>query len=128
MENIGQEKKDNFVSTDNSDWFNDTSNVDSVDGHLLKTKTIGVNTVGSSLGRHYDIVGTPPNPKFVVSPWMNSSIEPDTNISTGSSLEKHHDIIGTPPNPKFTVGPWLESSIEPDTNIRSIQSTEPNII
>jgi len=50
--------------------------------HLINvTKPIGVNTIGSSLKNpSYDIRGTPPCPKFVVSPWMQSSIEPDINI------------------------------------------------
>jgi len=42
---------------------------------------IGINTVGQSLknGSH-DIRGTIPNPKFSVSPWNNSTYEPDYNI------------------------------------------------
>jgi len=52
------------------------------DTHLLHPKVhMGVNTVGSSLknGTH-DIRGDIPNPKLNVSPWNNSTIEPDTNI------------------------------------------------
>lgn len=42
---------------------------------------IGINTVGQSLkNASYDIRGTVPNPKFVVSPWNNSTYEADTNI------------------------------------------------
>ncbi|ADO67261.1 hypothetical protein crov228 [Cafeteria roenbergensis virus] len=42
---------------------------------------IGVNTVGQSLkNATYDIRGTIPNPKFTVSPWMNSTYEPDNNL------------------------------------------------
>ena len=42
---------------------------------------IGVNTVGQSLKNPaYDIRGTIPNPKYTVSPWNNSTYEPDTNI------------------------------------------------
>ena len=42
---------------------------------------VGINTVGQSLknGSH-DIRGTIPNPKFSVSPWNNSTYEPDYNI------------------------------------------------
>lgn len=42
---------------------------------------IGVNTVGTSLrnGSH-DLRGDIPNPKINIGPWMNSTIEPDTNI------------------------------------------------
>jgi len=50
--------------------------------HLLHPKVhMGVNTVASSLrnGTH-DIRGDIPNPKFPISPWLNSTIEPDTNL------------------------------------------------
>lgn len=50
--------------------------------HLINPKVlIGVNTVQSSLrnGTH-DIRGDIPNPKIQVSPWLNSTIEPDTNL------------------------------------------------
>lgn len=50
--------------------------------HLINiTKPVGINTIGTSLKNpSHDIRGTPPCPKFVVSPWLQSSIEPDTNI------------------------------------------------
>ena len=39
---------------------------------------IGVNTVGSSLrNASWDLRSEPPNPQVVVSPWLNSTIEPD---------------------------------------------------
>lgn len=39
---------------------------------------IGTNTVGQSLKNpSYDLRGCPPNPKYVVSPWNNSTYEPD---------------------------------------------------
>lgn len=42
---------------------------------------IGVNTVGQSLKNPaYDIRGTIPNPKYTVSPWNNSTYEPDNNL------------------------------------------------
>uniref|UniRef100_A0A6C0LR33 Minor capsid protein P11 C-terminal conserved region domain-containing protein n=1 Tax=viral metagenome TaxID=1070528 RepID=A0A6C0LR33_9ZZZZ len=50
--------------------------------HLIHPKVhMGVNTVGNSLknGTH-DIRGDIANPKINVSPWLQSSIEPDTNI------------------------------------------------
>lgn len=50
--------------------------------HLIHPKVhMGVNTVGNTLknGTH-DIRGDIPNPRINVSPWNNSSIEPDTNI------------------------------------------------
>lgn len=50
--------------------------------HLINvTRPVGVNTIGTSLKNpSYDIRGTPPCPKFVASPWLQSSIEPDINI------------------------------------------------
>lgn len=50
--------------------------------HLIHPmKHMGVNTVGSSLkNATHDIRGDIPNPKINVSPWNNSTIEPDTNI------------------------------------------------
>jgi hypothetical protein len=42
---------------------------------------VGINTVGQSLkNASYDIRGTVPNPKFVISPFNNSTIEPDFNL------------------------------------------------
>lgn len=53
------------------------------DDKLINTERyiIGINTVGQSLknGSH-DIRGTIANPKFSVSPWNNSTYEPDYNI------------------------------------------------
>ena len=67
------------------DWF-DTEPLQStkkIKGtHLIHPKIhMGVNTIGSSLknGTH-DIRGDIPNPKINVSPWGNSTIEPDTNL------------------------------------------------
>ncbi len=67
----------------NDDWFEVQPEPISVKNrHLINiTKPIGVNTIGTSLrNASYDIRGTPANPKFVVSPWLGSSIEPDTNL------------------------------------------------
>jgi len=49
--------------------------------HLINvTRPVGVNTIGTSLkNASYDVRGTPVNPKFVVSPWLVSTIEPDLN-------------------------------------------------
>ncbi len=42
---------------------------------------IGINTVGQSLkNASYDIRGTIPNPKYTISPWNNSTYEPDYNL------------------------------------------------
>jgi len=67
----------------NDDWFEVQPEPISVKNrHLINiTKPIGINTIGTSLkNASYDIRGTPANPKFVVSPFLNSSIEPDTNL------------------------------------------------
>jgi hypothetical protein len=78
--------KDFLPKEINSQWF-DTDfsqakyNVN--DDKLINTEryVIGVNTVGQSLkNATYDIRGTVPNPKFTVSPWNNSTYEPDFNI------------------------------------------------
>jgi hypothetical protein len=45
---------------------------------LDATTRIGVDTVSSSLrNANYSIRSEPPNPKTEVSPWMNSTIDPD---------------------------------------------------
>jgi len=67
----------------NDDWFEVQPEPISVKNrHLINiTKPIGVNTIGTSLkNASYDIRGTPANPKFVVSPWLQSSIESDVNL------------------------------------------------
>lgn len=53
------------------------------DDKLINTDryVIGINTVGQSLkNASYDMRGTVANPKFTVSPWNNSTYEPDFNI------------------------------------------------
>jgi|SRR5579872_2267574 len=63
------------------DWFDVEPILNKDTPHLINVvKPIGVNTIGSSLGRDYDIRGDLPNPKIWISPWLNSTIEPDTNI------------------------------------------------
>jgi hypothetical protein len=67
----------------NDDWFEVQQEPISVKNrHLVNiTKPIGVDTIGSSKkNMSYDIRGAPANPKFVVAPWLQSSIEPDTNL------------------------------------------------
>lgn len=70
----------------NDEWF-DTDFTQSKytlnDDKMIQTDryVIGVNTVGQTLKNpSYDIRGTIPNPKYTVSPWMNSTYEPDNNI------------------------------------------------
>lgn len=50
--------------------------------HMIHPKVhMGINTVGNSLrNASHDIRGDIPNPKTQVSPFNNSTIEPDTNI------------------------------------------------
>jgi hypothetical protein len=74
---LPQEYNDKWFDTD----FNITNKID--DENLINTEkyVVGVNTVGQSLkNASYDIRGTIPNPKFSISPWNNSTIEPDYNI------------------------------------------------
>jgi hypothetical protein len=64
----------------NKDWFEVMPEPISVKNrHLINvTRPVGVNTIGSSLkNASYDLRGTPVTPKFVISPFLNSSIEPD---------------------------------------------------
>lgn len=68
---------------ENKDWFqvpNSKFNLmQAVDLEVPEIK-IGTDTVGQSLkNATYDLRSAPPNPKFVVSPWQNSTIEPDYN-------------------------------------------------
>jgi hypothetical protein len=55
------------------------------DRHLINvTRPIGVTTNASARrNASQDLRGTPVCPKYVVSPWMNSSIDPDDNINRG---------------------------------------------
>jgi hypothetical protein len=78
--------KDFLPKEVNNQWF-DTDfsqakhNIN--DDKLINTDryVIGINTVGQSLkNASHDIRGAVMVPKFAVSPWMNSTIEPDTNI------------------------------------------------
>lgn len=67
----------------NDDWFEVQPEPISVKNrHLINiTKPIGVNSIGTSLKiANYDLRSAPVCPKFVVSPWGNSSVEPDINL------------------------------------------------
>jgi hypothetical protein len=68
---------------ENQDWFqvpNSKFNLlQAVDLEVPEIK-IGIDTVGQSRkNATYDLRAAPPCPKFVVSPWSNSTIEPDYN-------------------------------------------------
>jgi hypothetical protein len=77
-------KSDDYLPQQtNKDWFDIMPEAISVKNrHLINvTRAVGINTVGTShKNGSYDLRGNPPCPKFVVSPWMQSSIEPDLNI------------------------------------------------
>ena len=69
----------------NDEWFDtDFTQAKKVgNDNLINTEkyVIGVDTVGQSLkNASWDIRGTVANPKFNVSPWLNSTYEPDYNI------------------------------------------------
>lgn len=71
-------------SEKNGDWFDDpyeTTNIAS--SQLINIfRPVGVDTIQSTLKNpSLDLRGGEFNPKYPVSPWNNSSIEPDTNIN-----------------------------------------------
>jgi len=80
------DSKDYLPREVNDEWFDtdfSKAKIDSKDDKMIPTNryVIGVNTVGQSLkNASYDIRGTVPNPKYTVSPWNNSTYEPDYNI------------------------------------------------
>lgn len=75
---LPQEVNDEWFDTD----FTQAKNKLNSDSLINTEKyVIGVDTVGQSLkNASYDIRGTVANPKFNVSPWNNSTYEPDYNI------------------------------------------------
>lgn len=70
----------------NDEWFETDFSLAKYqlnDDKLINTERyiIGINTVGQSLkNASWDIRGTIPNPKVIVSPWGNSTYEPDFNL------------------------------------------------
>jgi len=78
--------KDYLPKELNDDWFNtdfSQAKYKMNDDKLINTDKyiIGINTVGQSLkNASYDIRGAVNVPKYSVSPWNNSTIEPDYNI------------------------------------------------
>ena len=76
--------KDYLPQEVNQEWFDyDIKNTNTGSDKMINTERyiIGVNTVGQSLrNASYDLRTAPPNPKFTVSPWNNSTIEADYNI------------------------------------------------
>jgi len=80
--------RDNYLPNEqsiNPDWWDMVPEPTSVKNrHLINTtKAMPITSIGSSLrNAGYDIRGSPPCPKFIVSPWMQSTIEPDTNLKS----------------------------------------------
>jgi hypothetical protein len=79
------DSKEYLPAEENNSWFDTSfSMAQSVDKyHLINTEkyVIGVDTVGQSLKNPtYDLRGTIANPKYNVSPWGNSTYEPDYNV------------------------------------------------
>lgn len=70
----------------NNDWWEDVQTTTVKNRHLINIyRPVGINTIQSSLKNpSYDIRGAPPNPKTFVSPWNQSSYEPDINIKNQS--------------------------------------------
>jgi len=67
----------------NKDWFQNAYATTSVKNkHLINIyRPVGVDTVQSTLKNpSLDIRGNEICPKYVISPFLNSSIEPDNNI------------------------------------------------
>lgn len=77
---------DNYLPQEkNDEWFKTIDEPISVKNrHLINvTRPFGVNTQASSnRNASHDLRAVPPAPKTVVSPWNNSTMEPDTNIKS----------------------------------------------
>lgn len=77
---LPQEIHDEWFQTDLSNAKNEVDQASLID---ISKFCQGVDTVGQSLkNASHDIRGNIPNPKFVVSPFLNSSYSPDTNIKS----------------------------------------------
>ena len=73
------------------DWFNTIPEEIILENRKLNNihEPIGVNTIGSLLNRQYDIRGDIPNPPFIVRPFLDSTIEPDTYRNTSINHEEY---------------------------------------
>ena len=73
---------DELLPKESNDWFEDVTPTKIKNRHLINIyRPIGVNTVMSSLKNGtLDLRGDEVNPKTFVSPFLNSSYEPDHNI------------------------------------------------
>jgi len=75
---------DDLLPKKSENWFETPSVGTKIDDANLLADAIfktGVDTIGSTRKNpSYDMRGNIPNPKFPVSPWNNSSYEPDNNL------------------------------------------------
>jgi len=75
---------DDLLPKKTENWFETPSIGTKVDDANLLADAVfktGVDTIGSTRKNpSYDMRGNIPNPKFPISPWMNSSYEPDNNL------------------------------------------------
>jgi hypothetical protein len=75
---------DDLLPKKNENWFETPSVGSKIDDANLLADALfklGVDTVGNTKKNpSYDIRGTIANPKFPISPWNNSSYEPDNNL------------------------------------------------
>lgn len=71
---------------DTKGYFDDVYTTSVKNRHLINIyRPVGVNTISTTLKNpSWDFRGTPINPKYNVSPWNQSSWEPDTNIKDGA--------------------------------------------
>jgi hypothetical protein len=79
---IPKKTDEGLLPVEEKDWFEDVTPTRIKNRHLINIyRPVGVNTISTSLKNpSLDIRGNPANPKTVVSPFLNSSIEPDHNI------------------------------------------------
>ncbi len=78
---------DALLPKEKTDWFDDPLDSTNVKSNKLINinRPVAVNTIQTTLKNpSHDIRGTPANPKYPISPWGNSSYEPDTNLRNQS--------------------------------------------
>jgi len=67
-----------------NDFFDDPYDNTSIKKSQLINiyRPVGINTINTDFGnkKNYNIKGLPPNPKIAISPWQNSSYEPDMDL------------------------------------------------
>jgi hypothetical protein len=79
---IPKKLDEGLLPVEEKDWFEDVTPTKIKNRHLINIyRPVGVNTISTSLKNpSLDLRGAPANPKQVISPFLNSSIEPDHNI------------------------------------------------